>query len=190
MAITDGGYMGRVEPGYDGTSLVDRYEPVVFDNVQVVTFDMHTLQPRLVTLDKVSYVKDLKEPDIEKVRASSMVGDGLDESRDVLTVQRTEKALLNVRHLKATVYPYGRIADPTKVPYMRGGGLAGYLALFTPDFYPVKTVYLWRKVDGKWKRVPTHFVRKEVLALAGFVHRDFLTFTEQVEDRIVPESDK
>lgn len=187
MAFTDGGYMGRVEPGYDGTSLVDRYEPVVFDRVRAITFDMQTLQPRLVTLDKVSYVKDLKEPDIEKVRASSMVGDGLDESRDVLTVERTEKALRNIRHLKATVYPVGRVHDPTQVPYMRGGGLAGYLALFTPDFYPVKTVNLWRNVDGKLTKVPTHFVRKEVLTLAGFVHRDFLTFTEQVEDRIVEE---
>ncbi len=185
MAITDGGYMGRVENGYDGTSLVDRYEPVVFDKVRVVTFDMLTLQPRVVTLDKVSYVKDLKEPDIEKVRASSMVGDGIDESRDVLTVERSERALRNIRHLKATVYPHGRISNPTCYPYMNGGGLAGYLALFTPDFYPIKTVNLWRNMGGQWKRVPTHFVRKEVLALAGFVHRDFLTFTEQVEDRIV-----
>ena len=185
MAITDGGYMGRVEAGYDGTSVVDRYEPVVFEQVPVVTFDMRTLQPRVVTLDKVSYVKDLKEPDIEKVRASSMVGDGIDESRDVLTVERSERALRNIRHLKATVYPHGRISDPSQYPYMRGGGLAGYLALFTPDFYPIKTVNLWRNVDGKWKRIPTHFVRKEVLALAGFVHRDFLTFTEQVEERII-----
>ncbi len=187
MAITDGGYMGRVEAGYDGTSLVDRYEPRMFDKVRVVTFDMKTLQPRVVTLDKISYVEDLKEPDIEKVRASSMVGDGIDESRDVLSVERTEQALRNIRHLKATVYPYGRISDPSQFPYMRGGGLAGYLALFTPDFYPIKTVSLWRKVDEHWKRVPTHFVRKEVLTLAGFVHRDFLTFTEQVQDRIVEE---
>ena len=58
----DGGYMGPVRAGYDGTSTVARFEPVVFENVRVVTFDMSTLQPRVVTLDKVSYVKDLKKP--------------------------------------------------------------------------------------------------------------------------------
>ena len=86
MSFSDGGYAGRVEAGYDGTSTVDRFEPVTFDNVRVVTFDMLTLQPRVVTLDKVSYLKDLKNPDIDQVRASRMVADGLDASRDVLTV--------------------------------------------------------------------------------------------------------
>ncbi len=185
QSFTDGGYMGRVPEGYDGTSTIDRFEPVVFDGVRVVTFDMHTLQPRVVTLDKVSYVKDLKEPDIERVRASSMVGDGLDASRDVLTVERAEKALRNIPHLRATIYPQSRVSYWEKIPYMKGGGLAAYLALFTPDFYPIKTVKLLKQVDGKWEWVPTHFVRKEVLALAGAVHRDHLTFTEQVEDRIV-----
>ena len=185
MAFTDGGYMGRVREGYDGTSTVARFEPVVFDNVRVVTFDMETLEPRVVTLGKVSYVKDLKTPDIDRVRASSMVGDGLDASRDVLSVDRAEKALHDIPHLRATIYPQNRVENADKVPYMKGGGLAAYLALFTPDFYPIKTVRLLKKVDGKWEWVPTHFIRKEVLTHAGFVHRDRLTFTEQVEDRIV-----
>ena len=185
MAFTDGGYMGRVREGYDGTSTVARFEPVVFDNVRVVTFDTQTLQPQVVTLNKVSYVKDLKTPDIDRVRASSMVGDGLDASRDVLTVGRAERALRDIPHLRATIYPQNRVGDSDKVPYMKGGGLAAYLALFTPDFYPIKTVRLLKKVDGKWQWVPTHFIRKEVLTHAGFVHRDRLTFTEQVQDRIV-----
>lgn len=185
MAFTDGGYMGRVQPGYDGTTSVDRFEPVVFDNVRVVTFDMETLRPRVVTLDKVSYVKDLKQPDIDRVRASSMVGDGLDASRDVLTVEKAEKALHNIPHLRATIYPNNRVKNADQVPYMNGGGLAAYLALFTPDFYPIKTVRLLQRVNGEWKWVPTHFIRKEVLTHAGFVHRDHLTFTEQVQDRIV-----
>lgn len=187
MAITDGGYMGRVREGYDGTSTVARFEPVVFDKVRVVTFDSQTLQPQVVTLDKVSYVKDLKTPDIDRVRASSMVGDGLDASRDVLTVGRAEKALRDIPHLRATIYPQNRVENSAEVPYMKGGGLAAYLALFTPDFYPIKTVHLLKKVNGKWEWVPTHFVRKEVLTHAGFVHRDRLTFTEQVKDRIVEE---
>ncbi|MBO5911666.1 MAG: hypothetical protein J6Q05_05760, partial [Elusimicrobiaceae bacterium] len=151
----------------------------------VVTFDMETLEPRVVTLGKVSYVKDLKKPDIDRVRASSMVGDGLDASRDVLTVGRAERALRDIPYLRATIYPQNRVGDADKVPFMKGGGLAAYLALFTPDFYPIKTVRLLKKVDGKWEWVPTHFIRKEVLTHAGFVHRDRLTFTEQVEDRIV-----
>ncbi len=185
MAFSDGGYMGRVKEGYDGTSTVARFEPVVFDNVRVVTFDMETLQPRVVTLGKVSYVKDLKKPDIDRVRASSMVGDGLDASRDVLTVGRAERALRDIPHLRATIYPQNRVQNADEVPYMKGGGLAAYLALFTPDFYPIKTVRLLKNVDGKWQWVSTHFIRKEVLTHAGFVHRDRLTFTDQVKDRIV-----
>lgn len=185
MSFTDGGYMGRVHEGYDGTSTMARFVPVVFDNVRVVTFDAQTLQPQVVTLDKVSYVKDLKTPDIDRVRASSMVGDGLDASRDVLSVDRAEKALHDIPHLRATIYPQNRVENADKVPYMKGGGLAAYLALFTPDFYPVKTVRLLKKVDGKWQWVPTHFIRKEVLTHAGFVHRDRLTFTQQIKDRIV-----
>lgn len=187
MSFTDGGYMGQVKAGYDGTSTVARFDPVVFENVRVVTFDIQTLQPQVVTLDKVSYVKDLKQPDIDRVRASSMVGDGLDVSRDVLTVQRAEKALRDIPHLRATIYPQSRVSYADKIPYMKGGGLAAYLALFTPDFYPIKTVRLLKKVDGKWTWVPTHFIRKEVLTHAGFVHRDHLTFTQQVQDRIVPD---
>ncbi len=187
MSFTDGGYMGNVKAGYDGTSTVARFDPIVFEKVRVVTFDMQTLQPRVVTLDKVSYVKDLKQPDVDRVRASSMVGDGLDASRDVLTVQRAEKALRDIPHLRATIYPQSRVPYADKIPYMKGGGLAAYLALFTPDFYPIKTVRLLKKVDGKWTWVSTHFIRKEVLTHAGFVHRDHLTFTEQVQDRIVPD---
>jgi len=187
MSFGDGGYMGPVKAGYDGTSVVSRFEPVVFDNVRVVTFDMETLQPRVVTLDKVSYVKDLKKPDIDRVRASSMVGDGLDISRDALTVERAEKALHDIPHLRATIYPQSRVSYADKVPYMKGGGLAAYLALFTPDFYPIKTVHLLKQVDGKWTWVPTHFVRKEVLTHAGFIHRNHITFTEQVQERIVPD---
>lgn len=187
MSFSDGGYMGPVRAGYDGTSTVARFDPVVFDNVRVVTFDMETLQPRVVTLDKVSYVKDLKKPDIDRVRASSMVGDGLDISRDALTVERAEKALRDIPHLRATIYPQSRVSYADKVPYMKGGGLAAYLALFTPDFYPIKTIHLLKKVDGKWTWEPTHFIRKEVLTHAGFIHRDHITFTEQVQERIVPD---
>ena len=185
MAFTDGGYMGRLQEGYDGTSTVARFEPVVFDKVRVVTFDAQTLEPQVVTLDKVSYVKDLKKPNIDRVRASSMVGDGLDVSRDVLSVDQAEKALQDIPHLRATIYPQNRVKNADEVPYMKGGGLAAYLALFTPDFYPIKTVRLLKKVDGNWQWVPTYFVRKEVLTHAGFVHRDRLTFTDQVKDRIV-----
>ena len=185
MSFGDGGYMGRIPAGYDGTTTINRFEPVVFDNIRVVTFDMNTLRPRVVTLDKVSYVKDLKNPDIDKVRASSMVGDGLDASRDVLTVQLADKALHNIPHLRATIYPQSRVSNADQIPYMKGGGLAAYLALFTPDFYPVKTIRLLKQVDGKWQWVPTHFIRKEIVPLAGFVHRAHLTFTEQVADRIV-----
>lgn len=185
QSFTDGGYMGRVAPGYDGTSTVARFEPVVFENVPVVTFDMLTLEPRVVVLDKVSYVKDLKTPDIDQVRASRMVADGLDASRDVLTVARAEQALRDIPHLRATVHPQGRVAGFENVPYMKGGGLAAYLALFTPDFYPLQSVRLLQKVDGQWQWVRTYFVRKEVLTHAGFSHRDHLTFTEQVEERRV-----
>ena len=177
--------MGRLQEGYDGTSTVARFEPVVFDKVRVVTFDAQTLEPQVVTLDKVSYVKDLKKPDIDRVRASSMVGDGLDASRDVLSVDQAEKALHDIPHLRATIYPQKRVENADAVPYMKGGGLAAYLALFTPDFYPIKTIHLLKNVDGSWQWVPTHFIRKEVLTHAGFVHRDHLTFTDQVKDRIV-----
>ncbi len=190
QSFTDGGYMGRVPQGYDGTSTVARFEPVVFEQVPVITFDMLTLQPRVVTLNQVSYVKDLKQHDIDQVRASRMVADGLDASRDVLSVGRAEKALRDIPHLRATVHPQGRVAGYEDIPYMKGGGLAAYLALFTPDFYPLKKVRLLQQVDGKWQWVPTYFVRKEVLTHAGFVHRAHLTFTEQVQDRIVPEAEK
>jgi len=46
-----------------------------------------------------------------------------------------------------------------------------------------------KKVNGQWQWVPTYFIRKEVLAHASFVHRDHLTFTEQVEDRIVKQEE-
>ena len=178
-------YVGNVKSGYDGTSTVARFEPVVFDNVPVVLFDPKTLEVSVQTLDKVSYLKDLKQPDIDKVRASTMVSDGLDFSRDLLTVERAEQALPKVSTLRATIYPQSRLSYADKIPYMTGGGLAGYLALFTKDFYPIKTVKRLKKVDGKYVWVPEYYVRKEVAALAGMIARERLAFTTQVADRIV-----
>ena len=187
MSFGDGGYMGPVRPGYDGTSTVDRFEPQVFNNVEVIVFDVATLEPEVVTLDKVSYLKDLKSADINKVRASTMVSDGLDLSRDLLTVEQEETSLLKVPHLRATIYPRQRLSYADKIPYMYGGGLAGYLALFTPDFYPIKKVKMLREVDGKKQWVTQYYVRKEVASLAGMIHRERLTFVPQIHDRIVKE---
>lgn len=181
----DGGYMGRVEEGYDGTSLVNRFELVRNENVQVVTFDFPSLTPRVVTLSSVPYVKDIKKPEVDKLRASTMVGDGLDPTRDLLSVEQAEVAILKVPHLKATIYPHSRLPGWTLPEELTGGGLGAYLSLFTSDFYPIKTVKRLRKVNGKLQWVPEYFIRKEVPALSGLVHRDHLTFTEQVENRIV-----
>jgi len=185
MSFTDGGYMGPVREGYDGTSTVDRFDPQVFNEVEVVVFDVQTLQPQVVKLDKVSYLKDLKKPDINKVRASTMVSDGLDFSRDLLTVEKEEQSLLKIPHLRATIYPKSRLSYADKIPYMYGGGLAGYLALFTPDFYPLKKVKILREVNGKKQWVTQYYVRREVASLAGMIHRERLTFTPQVQNRIV-----
>lgn len=185
MSFTDGGFMGQVKPGYDGTSTVSRFEPVVFPNVRVVTFDLQTLAPRVMTLKTVPYLKDLKEPDLDQVRAGTMVGDGLDPTRDLLRVRQAEVALGKMPHLKATLYPHSRLAGQAKPEYLDGGGLGGYLALFTPDFYPIKTIYRLRFNGWKPYLKPHYFIRKEVPALAGPIHRDRLTFTEQVQDRAV-----
>lgn len=154
--------------------------------MRVVTFDLETLAPRVLTLKSVPYLKDLKAPDLDQVRAGTMVGDGLDPTRDLLSVRQAEAALTKVPHLKATLYPHSRLVGYTEMPeYLNGGGLGGYLALFTPDFYPLKTIYRLR-FDG-WRPYlkPHYFIRKEVPALAGPIHRDRLTFTEQVQDRAV-----
>ena len=179
----DGGYLGNRDPNYDGTSLRSRYDPVVFDNVKVVVFDDVTLQPKVTTIDKVSYLKDLKKPDPYKEKASRMVGDGIDESRDLLSVQSASEVLLKIPSLRATIRPYNRISYAHNVANMRGGGMAGYLALFTPDFYPIKEVKLLREVDGKKVWVTEYFIRREVVALSGFIHRDRLTFSSQISLR-------
>ena len=184
MSFGDGGYAGPVRAGYDGTSTVARFEPHVFDQVEVVVFDMEALAPAVVTLEKVSYLKDLKKPDVDRERASTMMSDGLDSSRDLLTVEQEEKALANVPNLRATIYPINRISHPEKVPYMHGGGLAGYLALFTPDFYPLKKVKLLREVNGKKQWVTQYYVHKAVPFLAGTIHRENLTLAPQVADRV------
>lgn len=186
MSFTDGGFMGQVKPGYDGTSTVSRFEPMSFSNVRVVTFDLETLAPRVLTLKSVPYLKDLKAPDLDQVRAGTMVGDGLDPTRDLLSVRQAEAALTKVPHLKATLYPHSRLVGYTEMPeYLNGGGLGGYLALFTPDFYPLKTIYRLRFNGWRPYLKPHYFIRKEVPALAGPIHRDRLTFTEQVQDRAV-----
>ena len=190
MSFSEGGYMGPVREGYDGTSTVSRFEVKRFFDVPVVTFDLATLSPEVLTLKSVPYLRDLKKPDLDKVRASTMVGDGLDPTRDLLGVRQAEAALPMVPHLKATVYPRARLEgyDKFKPEYLDGGGLAGYLTLFTPDFYPLKKIRRLR-FDG-WKPYwqIQYFVRKEVAALAGFIHRDRLTFSDQVKDRVVPDS--
>ena len=189
MSFSDGGYMGRVQPGYDGTSTVSRFDLIRFFKVPVVTFDFGTLKPHIITLESVPYLKDLKEPDLDQVRASTMVGDGLDPTRDLLGVREAEAALVKIPHLKATLYPRARLEgyDKAKPKYLDGGGLAGYLTLFTPDFYPVKKVRRLR-FNGLKPYIETqYFIRREVAALAGLIHRDRLTFTEQVQDRIVPD---
>jgi len=186
MAFSDGGYMGPVGKNYDGTSVVNRFEPVEFSNVPVVAIDYETMTPRVMTLATVPYVKDLKKPDLEMLRAGTMVGDGLDPTRDLLDVRRAESVLQYIPHLKATIYPQSRLAGWEHLPaHLNGGGLGAYLALFTPDFFPLKKIMRWRWVDGKLTRVPEYFVRKEVPALAGSIHRDHLTFTGQIKDRAV-----
>ena len=179
--------MGRVEKGYNGTSTVSRFQPQNFTNVKVVTFDFKTLQPRVQTLASVPYLKDLKKPDLDQVRAGTMVGDGLDPTRDLLGVQQADQALVNIPHLKATIYPFARLAayEGTVPPYLTGGGLGGYLALFTPDFYPLKTIYRLRFNGWKPYLEKTYYIRKEVPALSGAIHRDRLTFSEQIMDRVV-----
>lgn len=186
MSFSDGGYAGPVRAGYDGTSTVNRFEPVEFQNVPVVAFDFETMAPRVMTLATVPYVKDLKKPDLDQLRAGTMVGDGLDPTRDLLSVQRADGALRFIPHLKATIYPRARLVGYEHLPpYLDGGGLGAYLALFTPDFFPLKKVNRWRWVDGKLVFVPEYFVRKEVPALAGAIHRNHITFTGQIEDRAV-----
>lgn len=191
-SFSDGGYMGKLPAGYDGTSTMSRFTPVEFKNVPVVGFDFATLTPRVMTLNSVPYLKDLKTPNINKLRASIMVRDGLDVTRDLLSVQQADEALFKIPHLKATIYPHSRLKayEGTVPPFMNGGGLAGYLALFTPDFYPLKKVLRLRFVEGHWRWVPEYFVRKEVPALAGLVHRDYLTFTYMLFGRSTPDSMK
>lgn len=186
MSFSDGGYAGPVRAGYDGTSTVHRFVPVEFQNVPVVAFDFETMSPRVMTLASVPYVQDLKKPDLDQLRAGTMVGDGLDPTRDLLGVQQAEASLRFIPHLKATIYPRARLAGWNDLPaFLDGGGLGAYLALFTPDFFPLKKVNRWRWVNGKLTLVPEYFVRKEVPALAGAIHRDHLTFTGQIEDRAV-----
>lgn len=186
MSFSDGGYAGSVRAGYDGTSTVHRFEPVEFQNVPVVAFDSETMNPRVMTLATVPYVKDLKKPNLDQLRASTMVGDGLDPTRDLLSVQSAEGALRFIPHLKATIYPRARLAGQNNLPpFLDGGGLGAYLALFTPDFFPLKKVNRLRWVDGKLRIVPEYFVRKEVPALSGTIHRNHITFTEQIENRAV-----
>lgn len=188
MSFSDGGYAGPVRAGYDGTSTVHRFEPVNFERVNVVAFDFETMSPRVMTLASVPYVKDIKKPNVDQLRAGTMVGDGLDPTRDLLGVQQAEASLHKIPHLKATIYPRARLAGwETLPPFLDGGGLGAYLALFTPDFYPLKKINRWRWVNGKLTFVPEYFVRKEVPALAGAIHRDHLTFTGQIEDRVVKE---
>ena len=178
----DGGFLGNRDPNYDGTSLRSRYEPVVFDNVKVAVFNDETLKPE-IRVYKVSYLKDLKKVDPYKEKASRMVGDGLDETRDLLSVQQASAAVLKIPSLRATIRPHNRISYADKVPYMFGGGLAGYFALFTPDFYPIKEVKLLREVNGKKQWVTEYFIRREVVALSGFIHRERLTFSSQANLR-------
>lgn len=186
MSFSDGGYAGPVRAGYDGTSTVNRFEPVEFTNVPVVAFDFETMAPRVMTLATVPYVKDLKKPDLDQLRAGTMVGDGLDMTRDLLSVGRADEALRYIPHLKATIYPRARLAGRENLPaFLDGGGLGAYLALFTPDFFPLKKINRWRWIGGKLVLVPEYFVRKEIPTLAGAIHRNHITFTGQIEDRVV-----
>lgn len=184
-SFAHGGYMGGVSSGYDGTCLVNRFEAIEYENVDVVTFDVATLKPQIVTLKKVAYLKDIKKPDMDQLRASSMVGDGLDMTRDLLRVEKAEAALVNLPHLRATIHPHNRLPQKDLPPYLQGGGLSGYLALFTPDFYPIKKISRLKNVDGRLQFVTEYYIRKEVATLSGLIHRDHLTFTDQVQDRIV-----
>ena len=189
MSFSDGGYMGRVKEGYDGTSTVARFDLKRFYDVPVITFDWNTLKPQVLKLKSVPYLKDLKEPDLDQVRAGTMVSDGLDPTRDLLSVSQAEAALVKLPHIKATLYPRARLKgyEVEKPEYLDGGGLAGYLTLFTPDFYPLKKLYRLRFKGWKPYFEPVYFVRKEVPAIAGLIHRDRLTFSQQVQDRVVKE---
>ncbi|ACC98027.1 hypothetical protein Emin_0470 [Elusimicrobium minutum Pei191] len=174
---------GAVPKNYDGTRMVNRFALESQSNVKAIVFD-ESFKPRVVTLKNVPYVKDIKEVDIDLVRASNIVADGLDATRDLLTVQKAEMALRKVPDLKATILPQNRIVGQP-IPEHLGKGASGYLSLFTRDFYPVKTVYRVR-FNGLKPYVKTeYFIRKEIPSFAGMAHRERITFLDQVAERVV-----
>lgn len=185
MAITDGGACRVPRPGYDGTSIIDRFNAVVDENVRTVVFDFKTLSPRVVTMKTVPHVKDLKPADLDLVRAGTMIGDRLDSTSDLLRVQKANEALRHIPDLRATIYPQSRLPGEVLPEGLNGGGIGAYLTLFTRDFYPLKKVYRLRFNGMIPKLDAQYYVRKEVSALAGAIHRDRLTFLEQVADRVV-----
>lgn len=185
MAITDGGACYKPRVGYDGTSMIDRFNAVVDENVRAVVFDFKTLSPRVVTMKTVPHVKDLKPVDVDLVRAGTMIGDRLDITSDLVRVQKANEALRHIPNLRATIYPQSRLPGEVLPEGLNGGGIGAYLTLFTRDFYPLKKVYRLRFNSMIPKLETQYYVRKEVSALAGAIHRDRLTFFEQVADRVV-----
>lgn len=186
-AFSDGG-AAYVKPGYDGTREMFRFEMRSQKNVKVVVFDDPLRpQPRVVDLQSVTYVKDLHPAQADLIRASKMLSDRVDDTWDLLTVQKAAHTLPKIPDLKATIYPHSRLPGFELPADLTGGGANAYLTLFTKEFYPVRTVY-GLSFDG-WKPVlqPRYYIRKEVPALAGSIHRERLTFLDQVAGRIVPQ---
>lgn len=186
-AITDGGAAYIPRGGYDGTRQMARFEPRTSRGVKAVVFeDGRYPRPRVVDLKSVSYVKDLHPSDADLIRAGKMVSDRVDETWDLLTIQQAGRTLPKIPDLKATIYPKTRLPGQTLPEDLTGGGVNAYLTLFTPDFYPVKTVYRLRWKGLKPVVQPQYYIRKEVPALSGSIHRERLTFLEQVADRVIP----
>lgn len=185
-AITDGGAAYLPRAGYDGTREMFRFEARTQKNVKAVVFENPLdPKPRVVTLKSVSYVHDFRPTDTDLIRAGKMISDRLDETWDLLSVQRTAGMLPKIPNLKATIYPKTRLPGGVLPPDLTGGGANAYLALFTNYFYPVKTVHRLRWRGFKPVLEPQYYIRKEVPALAGSIHRERLTFLDQVTERIL-----
>lgn len=185
MAITDGG-ASVLRPGYDGTRLRDRFIIKPQQDVKVVVFDNKDGAAKVVKLKEVISVEDLRPADFDLIEAGAMLADRLDDTWDLLSVQRAERAMRKLPHLKATIYPKPRLPQYETLPEsLTGGGMNAYLSLFKHEFYPVETIYRVRFNGWKPYLKPEYYIRKEVPALSGTVYRQDLTFIDQVLDRIV-----
>lgn len=170
--------------GYDGTKIINRFFYKTEKNVKVIVFDAQ-YKPVVVELEKVSYVIDQTNKDIDLLRASTMSSHAIDDTRDILTVAQAEKTLQKLPHLKATIYPHSRFPGIKLPEDLKGGGLNAHLALFTKDFFPIKTTVSLEFSGLKPTLVRNYWVPKEISALAGNIHGPRLPFLSQVQDKVV-----